>query len=158
MVPVGQPFEMPAKGGWFIKLGRGEARVELGPFTTPTMAKKAATRQANALDAKDRAQKIAQHADIGEPDGTLSWYCRAMDHTAAQVIAGGGKEAREDLKALALASSARKNLHDMEAQYRELSELKALVAEMMTARDHGTRISSTTPRPQGVAGAASPVH
>ena len=158
MVPVGQPFEMPAKGGWFIKLGRGEARVELGPFTTPTMAKKAATRQANALDAKDRAQKIAQHADIGEPDGTLSWYCRAMDHTAAQVIAGGGKEAREDLKALALASSARKNLHDMEAQYRELSELKALVAEMMTARDHGTRISSTTPRAQGVAGAASPVH
>ena len=157
MVNRGQPYEVAPKG-WYVKVGSGDNRVELGPFATSTLAKKSATRLANNLDAKDRAAQIAQTIDVGEPDGTLGWYCRAMDHTAAQVIAGGGKEAREDLKALALASSARKNLHDMEAQYRELAELKALVAEMMTARDHGTRISSTTPRPQGVAGAASPVH
>jgi hypothetical protein len=133
-------------------------QTQIGPCKTSSAAKREAVKLRNRLESKERAQTIARVTDLGTPDGSLGWYSRAMDHVAAQVVAGGGKESREDLKALAMASTARRALHDLESQRQELDDLRALVSEMLTAREHGTRIQSTGTGPAGAARPVSPVH
>lgn len=140
-VGIGEPrFD---DGGWYVGLSCDGKETVLGPYRSQVIARRLAVRKRNELERVERAARIAATGVVGEPDGTLGWYARAMDHIAAMVLAGGGKESREDLKALAMASVARRQLHDMEAAERELREAQSLLDERRRAEIHGTRLQAT---------------
>ena len=140
-VGIGEPRRHD--GGWYCSVSVDGEETEVGPYQSKVVAQRIATKTRNALERKERGQRVAMTVDVGAPDGTLGWYARAMDQVAAMVVSGGGKESREDLKALAMASAARRQLWDMEAAERELREAYALLEERRRAEVHGTRLQAT---------------
>ena len=160
-VTVGEPFE-DAHGQWRVSVGLGgsgpDKQVELGPFRSLTAAKREGAKFRNKLDRRERAEALVDLAKIGEPDGTLSWYGRAMDLVAQKVLMGGGREARDDLKALAFAANSRKQLQDVQAVEDELRALRAAVADIRSARKYGTRTTQPDTVPAGDDLSAGPIH
>lgn len=141
MVTLGEPRER--NGNWYISVTANGDEREWGPYRSAMIAKRIGVKQRNILQSRENGERVARAVGIGPPDGTLNWYARAMDSVAETVLLGGGKEAREDLKSLAMASVARRQLYDMDAAERELKEAQALLAERRRAEIHGTRLSST---------------
>jgi hypothetical protein len=109
---------------------------------TAAKAKAAATRRKNELEKVDRAAREKLRKQLGEPDGSLTWIRRAIEQTATKVLAGEGREARDDLRALAQAALALHKVHDVEQAEADLRKVEELLAERKRADIHGTRVGA----------------
>ena len=119
---------------------------------TAAKAKAAATRRKNELERVDRAARDRLVAELGEPDGTLTWIRRAIEQTAMKVVAGEGREAREDLRSLSAAALALHKVHDVEQAEADLRKVEELLAERKRADMHGTRVGSNVFKLEGRGG------
>jgi hypothetical protein len=154
MISVGEPFQRSADRKWYFAIGLGGGKQsESRGYGTEDAAKREAGKLRAAAVAQQQAVNEDLLAAIGPPDGTLAWYAGAMDALAQQVTHGGGREARDNLKALAFAANARKALQDDKELRAEVVELREAVGEIRAARKHGSRTTGGSAGAPAIAGA-----
>ena len=77
--------------------------------------------------------------NIPDFDDTVGWFFRVLGLLTHELAVTRDRELRQDLRAVASAGLAAKNLNDQLKAERELKRLSGVVDEIMAARRHGTR-------------------
>lgn len=92
---------------------------------------------------------------IKKYDGTLGWWFDLLGNLSYTLAKTKDKDLRQDLRAIAGAAIAAKNLWDHTATEREFEALKTTVQEMISAKKHGTKLTLITDDSQPTRGDSS---
>lgn len=96
-------------------------------------------------------QPAASPLDMRDYDGTLKWWGDLLGAIATRVATTSDDSARQNLKAIASAAMAARQIWDQTGVERELEELRKKVSEILSARQYGTRIIGSGPAAIGTA-------
>lgn len=118
-----------------VKLEDGSDRTQR--YETKQGALGAKTRLLDKINA-DKARKASATAEkIPEYDGTLKWYADVLGHQSRAVALGGDGEDRNNLKAIAAAATAAKQLRDLSDYEDRIAELEAKTAHVDELEKYG---------------------
>ena len=126
-----------AKTGFRLKIKHEGGVNTTKDYPTESGAKKAKTRLLDKIEA-DKARKIAAVSnEIPEYDGSLGWYADILGHQTRKVALGGDGEDRNNLKAIAAAAMAAKQLRDLSQYEDRIGELEAKTAHVDELEKYG---------------------
>ena len=124
-------------GGFRLKI-KCEGGVESTKvYPTESGAKKAKTRLLDKIERSKAGKISAISAEIPEYDGTLTWYADILGHQTRRVALGGDGEDRNNLKAIAAAAMAAKQLRDLSQYEDRISELESKTAHVDELEKYG---------------------
>jgi hypothetical protein len=138
MRPIGVTGPTGTKENGFrlkIKLEGGTDSTQR--YDTKQGALGAKTRLLDKIEADKARKNAANLSEIPEFDGTLAWYVNVLGKMTRDVACGGDGEDRNNLKAVAAAATAAKQLRDMSEYEDRIADLESKTAEIDDLEKYG---------------------
>ena len=139
MRPTGVTGPTGTNDGDFILCVQHEGGVNSTKrYPTEKGAKGAKTRLLDKINAGKALKAASASNEIAEYDGTLAWYSGVLGKMTRDVAIGGDGEDRNNLKAVAQAAMAAKQLRDLSQYEDRIAELEAKTEHVDDLDKYGT--------------------
>jgi hypothetical protein len=136
------PPKQTTTGYWVIKFKPAGHGIKSRTRKSESEIQALSAHLRSLIPAKAAAAGQMEGRDCPEFDGSLRWFLDMLGRMSRELYLSRDADLRQDIKAIASAGIAAKNLFDQSQMEAEFSELKSWVEEIKAGWKHGTRITS----------------